>query len=94
MTKAEFIVVFKDALPDLFPTKVSAERAFMAFCRILSEAAISEEGVRLPKLGSLALTHRAPRTGRNPKTGEAIRIPARKTVKFTPSQALLDKIYQ
>ena len=94
MTKAEFIVTLKQALPDVFTTKAAAEKAYVAFCNILSEAAVTEAGTRLPHVGSFAITHRAPRTGRNPRTGNAIRIPARKAVKFTPSKSLADRISQ
>lgn len=94
MTKAEFITTLKQTLPDLFPTKAAAEKAYIAFCDILSKAAATEEGVRLPKVGSFAITRRAARTGRNPRTGQAVRIPARNAIKFTPSQSLVDKIPQ
>ena len=94
MTKAEFIVALKDALPELFPTKAAAEKAYVTFCRLLSDAAVSEDGIRLPKVGSFSITHRAPRTGRNPRTGKAIRIPARNAIKFTPSPSLSEKIAQ
>lgn len=92
MTKAEFIVNLKQALPEIFPTKASAEKAYTAFCAILAGAVSSEEGTRLPQVGSFSITHRAARTGRNPRTGKAIRIPARNAVKFTPSKTLADKV--
>jgi len=44
--------------------------------------------VTLPGIGKLAVTERAERTGRNPQTGEAITIPARKAPKFTPASRL------
>ena len=94
MTKAEFIAAFKQALPEIFSTKAAAEKAYIAFCAILSDAAANEDGVRLPKVGSFSITKRAARTGRNPRTGKAVRIPARNAVKFTPSQALVDKVPQ
>lgn len=94
MTKAEFIVALKKALPEIFPTKAAAEKAYTAFCTILANAAVSKDGVRLPKFGSFTVIQRAARTGRNPRTGKAIKIPARKAVKFTPSQALSGKIKQ
>lgn len=94
MTKAEFIATFKQSLPEVFSTKAAAEKAYIAFCSILAEAAACKDGVRLPKVGSFSVTRRAARTGRNPRTGKAVRIPARNAVKFTPSQALVDKIPQ
>lgn len=94
MTKAEFIVALKQSLPEVFPTKAAAEKVYVTFCKILSDAAVTEEGVRLPQVGTFAVTHRAARTGRNPRTGKAIRIPARNAIKFTPSQSLSDKVPQ
>lgn len=92
MTKAEFILALKDSQPDIFPTKAAAEKAYASFCEILARAAASHEGVRLPKVGSFSVIQRAARTGRNPRTGKAIKIPARKAVKFSPSQTLADKV--
>jgi len=42
----------------------------------------------LPGLGKLVRTHRQARQGRNPSTGEEIKIPARKTVKFRVGKSL------
>lgn len=44
--------------------------------------------VALPGLGSFSLSDRAARTGRNPQTGEEMRIPASKAVRFSPAAAL------
>lgn len=92
MTKAEFILTLKQSLPDIFPTKAAAEKAYMSFCTILADAAITESGTRLPGVGSFSVTHRAARTGRNPRTGNAIRIPARKAVKFAPAKSLSERV--
>lgn len=92
MTKAEFIVALKSAQPEIFTTKAAAEKAYTVFCEILAKAAVSKDGVRLPKVGSFSVVQRAARTGRNPRTGKAIKIPARKAVKFSPSQSLSDSV--
>lgn len=42
----------------------------------------------LPGIGKLVVVERAARMGRNPKTGEALEIPARKAVGFKPSGTL------
>ena len=39
--------------------------------------------------GNFELVDRAPRIGRNPHTGEAVPIPSKKTVKFSPSETWL-----
>ncbi len=46
----------------------------------------------LPGIGKLVLKHRAERMGRNPKTGEAIKIPAKRVVKFRVAKAAKDAI--
>ena len=46
----------------------------------------------LPGLGKLVLVNRKARMGRNPATGEAIKIPAKKVVKFRVSKACKDAI--
>jgi DNA-binding protein HU-beta len=46
----------------------------------------------LPGLGKLVLKNRAARVGRNPKTGEAIQIPAKRVVKFRIAKAAKDAI--
>ena len=46
----------------------------------------------LPGLGKLVLVNRKARMGRNPATGEAIKIPAKKVVKFRVAKACKDSI--
>lgn len=46
----------------------------------------------LPGLGKLVLVQRKARMGRNPATGEAIKIPAKKVVKFRVAKAAKDAI--
>ena len=46
----------------------------------------------LPGLGKLVLVQRKARMGRNPQTGEAIKIPAKKVVKFRVAKACKDAI--
>jgi DNA-binding protein HU-beta len=46
----------------------------------------------LPGLGKLVLVNRKARIGRNPQTGEAIKIPAKKVVKFRVAKAAKEAI--
>ncbi|MFQ5780035.1 MAG: HU family DNA-binding protein [Nitrospiria bacterium] len=46
----------------------------------------------LPGLGKLVLINRKARMGRNPQTGEAIKIPAKRVVKFRIAKAAKDAI--
>jgi len=62
------------------------DKVARGFLECLASAAIAEvkkNGVFiLPGVGRLVRVERKARTGRNPATGEAIKIPAKKTVKF------------
>ena len=46
----------------------------------------------LPGLGKLVLVNRKARMGRNPQTGEAIKIPAKKVVKFRVAKACKESV--
>lgn len=46
--------------------------------------------VALPGIGKLSVAARAARTGRNPSTGEALAIPAKKVPHFSAAKALKD----
>lgn len=52
----------------------------------------SKNGFTLPGLGKLVLVKRKARMGRNPQTGEPIKIPAKKVVKFRVAKAAKDSI--
>ncbi len=52
----------------------------------------TENKIQIPGFGSFKMEKRAARTGRNPKTGESMKIPAKQVVKFKASKTLSDKI--
>ncbi len=62
--------------------------AFSAIVSAISETLLKQGRVSIPKFGVLKVKERAPRKGRNPKTGEIIQIPAKKAVVFRPAKAL------
>ncbi len=53
-------------------------------------AGADEQGFTIPGLGKLMKVRRKARTGRNPRTGEEIKIPAQDTLKFKVSKAAKD----
>ena len=73
-------------------TKKDAEVALNAVVAAISDAVAAGEKVQLSGFGSFDVKARDARTGRNPKTGEAVEIAASKRVVFTAAQALKDKI--
>lgn len=52
----------------------------------------AKNGFTIPGIGKLVLVQRKARMGRNPQTGEAIKIPAKKVVKFRVAKAAKDAI--
>ena len=52
----------------------------------------AKNGFTIPGLGKLVLTKRKARMGRNPATGEAIKIPAKKALKFRVAKAAKDAV--
>ncbi|MBV8521591.1 MAG: HU family DNA-binding protein [Acetobacteraceae bacterium] len=58
----------------------------------ITQALASGEEVRLAGLGVFDITERGERQGRNPQTGEAITIPAAKTVRFRPGKGLKETV--
>jgi DNA-binding protein HU-beta len=52
----------------------------------------AKNGFTIPGLGKLVLVQRKARMGRNPQTGEAIKIPAKKVCKFRIAKACKDAV--
>lgn len=86
MTKAEIIAkMAKDA----GISKVSATEALNSFTDCVTKALKKKNGkVTLVGFGTFAKVRRKARKGRNPQTGEAIKIKARNVVKFTVGKKL------
>lgn len=73
-------------------SKTAAERALESFTTAVQTTLKKGGTVALVGFGSWSVTNRAARVGRNPKTGEALKIKARKAPKFTPGKALKDAL--
>lgn len=68
--------------------KTQSDEALAAFQEVLLESVASGEGVKLTGLLAVERVERAARTGRNPRTGEEIAIPAGFGVKLTAGSLL------
>ncbi len=86
-TKSEIITAVAEQV-DL-PKKQAAATIEALVTMAYKEA---KNGFTIPGLGKLVLQKRAARTGRNPATGEAIKIPAKRVVKFRVAKAAKDAI--
>ena len=71
-------------------SKKDAEAVLTAALDAITEALAEGEKVQLVGFGSFEVKKRAARTGRNPKTKEAIEIPASKVPVFKAGKALKD----
>ncbi len=71
-------------------SKSDANRAVEAVFGCISDAMKKGEAVRVLGFGNFLVTNRAPSTGRNPQTGEAMQIKASKQAKFKPGKGLKD----
>ncbi|MBQ8849960.1 MAG: HU family DNA-binding protein [Clostridia bacterium] len=72
--------------------KREAEAAVNAMTAVIADTLKAGEKVQLIGFGTFEVKTRAERTGRNPKTGEAITIAASKTPSFSAGKALKDSI--
>lgn len=73
-------------------TKKDAEKAVNAVFASIEEALSRDEKVQLVGFGTFEVRDRAQRTGRNPKTGEEIVIPASRVPAFKPGKALKEAV--
>ncbi len=73
-------------------SKASAARAVNGALNAITASLKKKQPVSLIGFGTFKITNRAARTGRNPRTGKAIRIKAAKVPKFKPGKALKDSV--
>ena len=89
MTRTELI----QALADAAGTEKKEAKMFLeAFSDVVRGQIKSGGEVPLKDLGKFKVQRRKARMGRNPATGEPIKIPAKTVVKFTVAKALKDLI--
>ena len=73
-------------------TKADADRAVESMIESIVHALKNGEEVSVAGLGIFSTKARPAREGRNPRTGETIRIAATRTAKFRPAKALKDAV--
>ena len=89
MNKAAIVDKVHDVLGG---TKADAERAVEAMIDSIVNGLKNGEEISIAGLGIFEAKMRAARTGRNPRTGEAIQIPAMRVPKFRAAKALKDSV--
>ena len=73
-------------------SKKDAEAAVKAFTQVIEEELKKGEKVTMVGFGTFEVSERAARSGRNPRTGETMKIKASKAPKFKAGKALKDAI--
>jgi integration host factor beta subunit len=89
MTKAELIETLSNKLPI---NKAEAEKAINIVLEDIITALKAGQRVNISGFGTFSVSERQARTGRNPKTGEAIQISASRSAKFKPGKQLKDSL--
>ena len=89
MNKAELI---EEVAGETGLTKRTSGKAVDAVVSAISDCLTRGEKVTLVGFGTLRVTKKKARVGRNPQTGESINIPAKKVPKFVPSKNLKNKV--
>jgi DNA-binding protein HU-beta len=87
MNKGELVEAVQKALGK-DTSKRAAEDAVNAVLEAIAKGVKKDDAVQLIGFGTFKVKKRAARMGRNPKTGEAMKIKASKTVGFSPSSSL------
>ena len=89
MTQAELIA----AIAELSGAKqTTGKDVLAAMSTITREALTRGDELTLPGIGKVTVKDRPARTGRNPATGEAIEIPAKRAVRLVPAKVLKDAL--
>ena len=81
--------IIENIAKELDITKKAAGQAFEIVFADITKG-MKKDSVLIPGFGTFKLSLRKARTGRNPQTGAALKIPARKAVTFSASKTLKD----
>jgi DNA-binding protein HU-beta len=88
--KADIVDYIADNVEGI--SKKQAGQALESMIEVIVMHLEKGDRVQVPGLGSFAVSSRAARTGRNPKTGESIKLNASKNVRFKAGKDLKDSL--
>ena len=90
MTRSDLVEALAERFGQL--TQRDAEFAVKSILDAMSEALVNGHRIEIRGFGSFSLHYRAPRIGRNPKTGEAVSLDGKSTPHFKPGKELRDRV--
>ena len=90
MTKSDLIARLAERFPQLVAK--DADFAVKMILDAMSEALAKGDRIEIRGFGSFSLHYRPPRTGRNPKTGDAVALPGKHVPHFKPGKELREGV--
>jgi integration host factor subunit beta len=90
MTRSELVAALAERQSHLLSRDV--ESAVNCLLKHMAEALVQGERIDIRGFGGFDLHHRPPRIARNPKTGEAVNLPAKVAVHFKPGKDMRERV--
>ena len=90
MIKSELVRALNEKLPERQLSDV--ELAVNGLLKYLADALVQGKRIEIRGFGSFNLHHRPSRMARNPKTGDAVKLPAKVAVHFKPGKDMKDRV--
>ncbi|MDR2787234.1 MAG: integration host factor subunit beta [Candidatus Accumulibacter sp.] len=90
MTKSDMIARLAERFPQLVAK--DADFAVKMILDALSDALVKGDRIEIRGFGSFSLNHRPPRIGRNPKSGEKVRVPEKWVPHFKAGKELRERV--
>ncbi|MGJ8692327.1 MAG: integration host factor subunit beta [Thalassotalea sp.] len=90
MTKSELIEILADKLSHLSAREV--ELSIKEILEMMAQTLSKGERIEIRGFGSFSLHYRAPRVGRNPKTGESVELAGKYVPHFKPGKELRERV--
>lgn len=92
MTKSELVELIASKQPQLSVKDV--ELAIKTLIEHMTQSLSEGTRIEIRGFGSFSLHYRAPRVGRNPKTGDTVKLAAKHVPHFKPGKELRDEVNQ
>jgi integration host factor subunit beta len=92
MTRSDLVEELANRFGQL--THRDAEFAVKAILDAMNDALVAGYRIEIRGFGSFSISHRPPRMGRNPRSGESVAIPEKRVPHFKPGKALRESVDQ
>ncbi len=90
MTRSDLVEELANRFVQL--THRDAEFAVKAILDAMNDALVRGHRIEIRGFGSFSISHRPPRIGRNPRSGESVAIPEKRVPHFKPGKALREDV--